>query len=177
MSKIAKHIDELLALNDYEFIQCAYISILNREPDSEGASYYMNRLESGFSKTRILCQIYSSKENANTKAQSLDISREVYIYTQSEKPLIGWFIKIFRPNIESDNQIERRLRSIEIKINSLTKNILNTLNNIANAEMVNNLIPDDVVLEPPSLSELRQMSPRAKVIYFQLKKQRKILKG
>lgn len=59
---IAKTLDELLALHDQDFIECAYLSLLGRPADDEGLVFYLDRLRMGISKLEILAQLRFSKE-------------------------------------------------------------------------------------------------------------------
>ncbi len=52
----------LMKYDDDTFIELAYQLILHRAPDTEGKQYYLGRLRSGISKSRVLGQLLSSKE-------------------------------------------------------------------------------------------------------------------
>src|SRR6476620_5694065 len=40
-------VDELLDFEDDEFLHCAYLGVLRREPDPEGFAYYVGQLREG----------------------------------------------------------------------------------------------------------------------------------
>ena len=58
----ANSLDELLAWNDLDFIRCAYVTLLGRQPDHQGESYYAERLRRGHSKMDVLWQLRQSTE-------------------------------------------------------------------------------------------------------------------
>ena len=59
--------EELLDLDDLDFVSNLYRKLLWREPDDEGLSYYVGRLRVGESKTRILASIMFSDEFSKSK--------------------------------------------------------------------------------------------------------------
>jgi O-antigen biosynthesis protein len=72
-NQAATNLDDLLELEDEQFIVCAYLTLLGRPPDSEGFKYYCRRLHNGVSKLGILKQIVDSSEakSANKKLPGL----------------------------------------------------------------------------------------------------------
>ena len=58
----AKHVKELLDLDDEEFIYGAYVTIFRRLPDSEGLVNYLSELQSGISKLEIVSRLRRSSE-------------------------------------------------------------------------------------------------------------------
>jgi len=64
----AVNVTDLLARDDAEFIGSAYKTILEREPDPEGARHYLSRLRSGWSKLSILMQLRDSEEGRQVAA-------------------------------------------------------------------------------------------------------------
>jgi len=52
----------LMKYDDDTFVELAYQLILHRAPDTEGKQYYLGRLRSGISKSRVLSQLLSSNE-------------------------------------------------------------------------------------------------------------------
>ncbi len=55
-------LDDLLVLNDADFVQAAYRSLLHREPDVSGEQNYIGMLRSGHDKVRILRGMARSEE-------------------------------------------------------------------------------------------------------------------
>lgn len=58
----ANSLPELLAWDDLDFIRCAYVTILGRQPDPTGEAHYAVRLRAGRSKHEILWQLRKSGE-------------------------------------------------------------------------------------------------------------------
>lgn len=55
-------LDELLSYEGSDFLKVAYLTILGRQPDAEGAGYYGRRLAKGYAKLDVLSDICSSPE-------------------------------------------------------------------------------------------------------------------
>ena len=58
----ASSLPELLAWDDVDFVRCAYVTILGRQPDPVGEIYYTTRIRSGRTKKEILWQLRKSSE-------------------------------------------------------------------------------------------------------------------
>ena len=58
----ANSVEELLSWDDVDFVRCAYVTILGRQPDPEGEDYYAERLRRGYSKMDVLWQLRRSPE-------------------------------------------------------------------------------------------------------------------
>jgi FkbM family methyltransferase len=58
----------LLACQDHRFVQCAYLTLLKRQPDTDGFGFYLSRLRNGAPKLQLLGEIMESHE-----AQSIGI--------------------------------------------------------------------------------------------------------
>lgn len=115
MPTIASTLPELLSHNDQQFVQCAYRTLLGREPDSEGMGYYLTRLRSGFRKIEILAQLKSSSEGKSQESTIPDLEKFVAQYQRERYPLVGWIFKAFN-NIQGKKSIEQEIRSIGNKI-------------------------------------------------------------
>ena len=111
----------LLSLNDGEFVEQAYLAILNRAPDAEGFNYYLNRVRQGYSKKSILAQILQSAEakNIDIKIEELKISIKLLNFV--EIPIIGNILALF--GVETNNIKQRQLRRIENKLYILDQEI------------------------------------------------------
>lgn len=58
----APTLDSLLALQGRDFVKCAFLTLLGREPDPEGMEYYAGRLRAGVAGVHLLGQIAASRE-------------------------------------------------------------------------------------------------------------------
>jgi GT2 family glycosyltransferase/glycosyltransferase involved in cell wall biosynthesis len=81
----ARHVKHLLNLDGEEFVYCAYVTLFNRLPDSDGLVNYLTELQTGTSKIHILSRLRNSSE-----------------WQQSGHPLAGYWGAV----------IKRRLRYI-----------------------------------------------------------------
>jgi GT2 family glycosyltransferase len=57
-----RHVRELLALNGRQFVEAAYVSIFNREADTQGMENYLQELKAGVSKLTIVSRLRASEE-------------------------------------------------------------------------------------------------------------------
>ena len=191
MPTTASTLPELLAYNDQDFVQCAYQSILGREPDSEGMAYYLSRLRTGYSKMRIVAQLRFSNEGRKTAAQLTGLDTAIQHYQKEKLPLIGWLFRSFNRS-DGNSPTERSLRSIENHLSVLDAHSKQRFDQIE--ELVtgsNKLILQQAQLikqeidgkenikkskttaalsfEAAEIDNLKQLSPTARNIYIQLK--------
>ena len=187
---VAYTLDELLICNDQQFVRCAYQTLLNREPDAEGLGYYLGRLRIGFSKLWILAQIRSSQES-KARAPTLPwLDDAITRYRRGKYPLIGWIFRRGRDSEDDhpvESKLERKLRSIENQIYMLSDESTFQLHQIATAlAELNSLVPPQPGAPqggvsmgetsevappfPPEPEGLKQLSPRARAIYYRLQK-------
>jgi hypothetical protein len=90
---------ELLSYDDAEFIRCAYLAILGRQPDAEGESYYLGRLRSGRAKLEILGQLRSSPEAINDAPEVAGLDEALRRFKLTPSRLIKRFVsKNIEPN-------------------------------------------------------------------------------
>lgn len=96
-------LSSLLGCHGDDFIHNAYQILLGREADSEGFSYYSNRLRSGYGKPQILGQIFASKE-VRDRENILPGLKELIA---SDKKSRHWFTKWFCSNAFNQRQLNR----------------------------------------------------------------------
>ena len=58
----ANSLSELLSWDDVDFVRCAYVTVLGRQPDPTGEKYYTDRLRRGRSKMDVLRNLRRSPE-------------------------------------------------------------------------------------------------------------------
>jgi hypothetical protein len=186
---VAYTLDELLACYDQHFVRRAYQTLLNREPDSEGLGYYLGRLRMGFSKLWILAQIRSSQESKASAPNLPWLDEAITRYRKGKYPLIGWIFRLGRDSEDDhpvESKLERKLRSIENQIYMLSDESTYQLRQMETALIeLNNLVapqsaaPGGVSMaktskvplpSPPEPEGFKQISPRARAIYYRLQK-------
>lgn len=191
MTAIASTLPELLACHDQQFVCCAYQTLLGREPDPEGLGYYLGRLRMGFSKIQILAQLRLSNEGKTYAAKLPGLDTAIQHHKKEKYSFIGWLFGR-RNGGEGDHSTERKLRGIENQLfllsdesNSRFNQLETALDALRDLVVQQNqsldaalgraplVVPDAASInpiQPPDPDGLTQLAPRAKDIYFQLKK-------
>jgi Domain of unknown function (DUF4214) len=186
----ANSLNELLAWHDQQFVICAYQTLFGREPDPEGLAYYLGRLRSGFSKIQMLAQLRLSKEGRARATTLPKLDGAIRQYQRGQYPLIGRLFRQFDDGNGSES-IHRKLRTIENQILALNEASNLRFNQMETAftglhQLILNqsqtvisilggttpVSPDSAThapIEPTALDGLKQLSPRARDIYLQLK--------
>jgi hypothetical protein len=65
----AQNLQALLSLDFEEFVECAYLTILNRPADADGLAHFVERLRVGHPKVAILSALYGSEEARSAKVK------------------------------------------------------------------------------------------------------------
>ena len=112
LSPIAADIDELLALDDVGFIDCAYKTLLGRVPDAGGLDHHLRLVRSGASKLRILAALSLSPEGRTRTPSLLGLRRAIRQYRLARGRFTGWWYRPFA-QVEGDSPLEYRLRAVE----------------------------------------------------------------
>ena len=190
MPTIASTLPELLACHGQHFVQCAYRTLLGREPDLEGMAYYLGQLRTGYSKMRIVTQLCSSKECKVHAAQLTGLAKAIQFYHRGQQPLLGGLFR-WLDGTEGNRPTERKLRGIENQLSMLSDESNRRLNQIETAlaglhhlvvQQTQSVVIDlggkpksslnsatTAPTQPAALNGLKQLSSRARDIYFQLK--------
>jgi hypothetical protein len=117
---VAADLGGLLALDDLEFVNCAYRTLLGREPDPSGREYYLRILRSGAAKMRLVSKLCSSPEGRRAGANLPGLRAATWRYRLAAIPVIGWCYRRFR-QVEGNSPIECRLRAIENALSRLVR--------------------------------------------------------
>jgi GT2 family glycosyltransferase len=89
--RAVSHVQDLLALDGEEFVQTAYVTVLGRDPDSEGMQNYLRELEAGIGKLAIVSRLRGSEEGRE-KARRLHGFRRARLGLAVRDPLRAWAI-------------------------------------------------------------------------------------
>jgi glycosyltransferase involved in cell wall biosynthesis len=65
---IAQNVQQILAFDDQSFVYCAYRTLLKRDPDDVGMTYYLGRLRGGENKMQVLKELHASAEGRRVGA-------------------------------------------------------------------------------------------------------------
>jgi FkbM family methyltransferase len=91
----ANSLQELLSWDGAEFVRCAHVTILGRQPDTEGEVYYEDRIRRGHSKLEILWQIRRSVEASEHDPGIAGLDRALKRAAWARRPFIGPLMKAF----------------------------------------------------------------------------------
>lgn len=108
----ASTLAELCGLADLDFVRCAYVTILGRQPEPAGEAYYVARIRSGISKLTILRQLRLSPEARQHDPGIAGLDAELRKHRNATMMLIGPIVRKLYGR-EGNSPIERRLRAIE----------------------------------------------------------------
>jgi methyl-accepting chemotaxis protein len=108
----AESLADLCAHPDLDFVRCAYVTILGRQPDPEGEAYFAARVRAGESKLSILRELRLSDEGRRHDPGIAGLDKALRQHRNANLPVIGRFVRWVTKR-EGDGPIERRLRVIE----------------------------------------------------------------
>ena len=121
-----KHISQLLALHGAAFVAAAYRSVLGREPDAQGAAYFLSRVDTDHNKPAILYELATSAEGLARQQSLSGLDQLVASRSPARSRLRRWLNKIAgieqtSMRIEwalaaSSRQSEERLHVIDSKL-------------------------------------------------------------
>jgi FkbM family methyltransferase len=103
----ANSLAELLAWNDVDFVRCAYVTILGRQPDAEGEAYYTDRIRRGHSKFEVLWQLRRSAEGPGHDPGIAGLDRALKMAAWQRRPTIGWPLRVCFGGEASDRTSKR----------------------------------------------------------------------
>jgi FkbM family methyltransferase len=107
----ANSLFELLSWHDVDFVRCAFVTMLGRQPDVEGEAYYTSRIRNGYSKMHMLWQLRRSSEGQRHDPGIAGLDRAIRRSKLGREPLIGPVMRLFT-GTESDSYAARRWRSL-----------------------------------------------------------------
>jgi hypothetical protein len=119
----ANSLAELLSWHDLDFVRCAYVTVLGRQPDSTGEHYYVDRLRRGYSKYGILWQLRTSSEGPRHDPGISGFDKALRKHRHARNRLYGWLVRWFR-DYEADTRIERRVRVVENLVGALPQSFV-----------------------------------------------------
>ena len=111
----ADSLSELLSWDDVDFVRCAYVTILGRQPDATGEHHYTNRLRMGDSKYTILWQLRRSEEGPNHDPGIAGLDRSLKREALRRNRLFGWLVRGFLQG-EGVSKQDRRFRQLQNRL-------------------------------------------------------------
>lgn len=109
---------EFLVLHDRSFVRAAYLAILRREPDPDGAENYLTQVRSGEHKAKLLSQFLDSPEARQHRTQIHGLQAHLRIIRLCELPIVGRFLSalFFMATVNSHLRDLRVLENHVIRI-------------------------------------------------------------
>lgn len=101
---------DLLDRNDRDFVRSAFLTLLHREPDNDGETFYLFKLREGASKLMILGQMRNSEEGRAVDPGIAGLDRAIKRRRLAQLPLVGGLLRMMWA-IEGDSAKDRRLRA------------------------------------------------------------------
>lgn len=177
----ADSLSELCAWDDVNFVRCAYVTILGRQPDPEGEAYFLSRIRRGHSKLEVLWQLRRSKDALGHDPGIAGLDKALKTAALSRHWLIGGSVRLITRS-EGDSSALRSARAVaniasviydELAQHNLKlSNINSTLQALHDsfqreAPVVNSHAPtcagvvgDEKSVETLPISQERELSPR-----------------
>jgi FkbM family methyltransferase len=167
----AASVDELLAMQDAQFVACAYISILGRPVDPDGLRTYLGHVRGGADKAELVLEIAASPEaqdSPSIKLAGLDLLAQ---RTRRNRP--SFFSRLISSLIKSSLMpLQRQIDVCDYRITELEESLESRLGRLENAiasrrngstETLPHSGSDD-----SEHAQLQRMSLHARSIYFRL---------
>lgn len=153
----AENLSQLLSLYDKVFVRCAYLTLLGREPDSEGLQTYCQKIRFGERKIAILSQLHQSAEGRAFAAELPGLSKALAMYRRSRLPVIGRLYLTIR-KADGDSALERKLRSIENAIYANGYELFNRIERL-DAMVASRAVAPGIPHALPPVQEQKVVSP------------------
>lgn len=114
-STIASNLSDLMQLDGSEFVECAYLTLLERAPDVAGFREALGRLLDGVAKVQILADLASSYE-ARKKAVLLPgLAAAIIRHERAKLPFFGWIFGLIAQQ-EGSSRLAQRVRAVEQRL-------------------------------------------------------------
>lgn len=110
----------LLDLDGEDFVECAYLTILDRAPDDKGLSHYVEHLRNGKSKIDVIRALYGSEEALRNQTRISWLRWGLLRARISRFFLFRMFAIFSGRAAENSSQLLARIAELEQRINELT---------------------------------------------------------
>ncbi len=107
----AKSLAELLAWNDLDFVRCAYVTLLGRQPDPTGQTHFVALIRAGHSKLEVLWLLRQSPEAKGHDPGIAGLDRSLRRAAWERRPLLGAISRLLRADADSASRYDRALRA------------------------------------------------------------------
>ena len=108
----ANSLPELLRFDDLDFVRCAYVTLLGRQPDLSGQANYAGQIRAGCSKYHVLEQLRRSPEAKHHDPGIAGLDRALQRAAWERRPLLGALSRFRRADADGESRSDRMLRSL-----------------------------------------------------------------
>jgi len=108
----ANSLPELLTWHDVDFVRCAYVTVLGRQPDREGESHYTQQIRVGASKLDVLWNLRRSAEGHRHDPGIAGFDRALKRAAMHRRPILGMIARLFRSDADGNSRRDRALRML-----------------------------------------------------------------
>lgn len=115
----AESLEELLALDGADFVLCAYVTLLGRQPDVIGRGFYLQLLLEGRSKLDLLWRLRRSSEGKRHDPGIAGLDRALRRARIARAPFVGGVARLIYGIAERDGPVDRALRSVHFKLDQI----------------------------------------------------------
>jgi hypothetical protein len=108
----AESLADLLAWNDVDFVRCAYVTMLGRQPDLSGQEQFVRQIRAGVSKLNILWVLRESAEGRQHDPGIAGLDRALRRAAWQRRPIMGVLSRFLNPDADGASRNDRALRSL-----------------------------------------------------------------
>ena len=108
----ANSLDELLEWHDADFVRCAFVTILGRQPDAVGEGHYVGRLRAGHSKPQILQDLRKSAEASRHDPGIAGLDRALRLAALQRIPFLGALFQWLSKQPDGDSRSDQSYRAM-----------------------------------------------------------------
>ncbi|RVT94949.1 DUF4214 domain-containing protein [Sphingomonas crocodyli] len=111
----ANSMEELCSFADVNFVRCAFITVLGRQPDPTGEAFYAAKLRRGATKLSVLLALRRSAEGRSHDPGIAGFDKALRRHHHANRRFVGWIVRLFTG--EPGNTLaERQFRMLENSI-------------------------------------------------------------
>ena len=108
----ANSLAELLSFNDLDFVRCAYVTVLGRQPDLPGQEHFVQQIRAGFSKYDVLDQLRRSPEAKHHDPGIGGFDRSLKRAAWERRPLLGAISRLLRADADGQSRTDKMMRAL-----------------------------------------------------------------
>lgn len=116
------NVNELLALDDEQFVENAFLHILGRKPDPNGLRFYVNRIRSGGGKKNVIVDMASSQEGLDFNSDFPGLTQLVKKHRFLKLISFGFFGRNNENRKIKLEHIQERLGYLDSELEYIRKN-------------------------------------------------------